>query len=162
MLRQGGPVYAVASVGLMLALCGGLVVAMPHTAAMATVLLRLRYGAWIMVAPLGALLPFLVLHEAAHIIVLRAAGLPVRVRLGGRLPALCVEVPVAVPRRVALVAALAPQPVVLGALLLLAVLAPTWWPMWFYVSALTIAGSASDFLSAAALALSRDDAVVLR
>ena len=68
----------------------------------------------------------------------------------------------AVPRRVALVAALAPQPVVLGALLLLASVAPAAWPLWFYVAVLAVAGSASDLLSAAALALSRDEAVVMR
>jgi len=81
-LRQGGPGYAAASVGLMLALCVGGVAAMPHTAALATVLPRLRYGPWILLILPAALLPFLLLHEAVHVAVLRAAGLLVRVRFG--------------------------------------------------------------------------------
>lgn len=161
-LRQGGPVYAAASLALMLLLCGAAVAAMPHAAALATVLLHLRYGGWILLVLPAALLPFLVLHEGAHIAVLRAAGLPIRIRVGGRLLALRVEVPVAAPRRVALVAALAPQPVVLGAVMLLDRVAPGAWPLGFYVAALAVAGSAGDFLNAAALALSRDEAVVLR
>ena len=146
-LRQGGRAYGLALVALTLAILGVAVALLPHTLMLAAFLLRARFGVWLPLALPVALAPFIVLHEGSHIAIFRAAVMAV--------------VPVAVPRRVALVAALAPQPVVLG-LAALARLAPAQWPLWLFLAVLAVAGSAGDFLSAAALALSRDEAVVAR
>lgn len=161
-LRQGGPWYAATNMALVLALLTAFAAAMPRTLTLAGILLRLQYGPWMMLVLPGALLPLIAAHEATHIAVFRLAHLPIRIRVGGRLLAVRVEVPVAVPRRVALAAALAPQPVVLGTLAALTHGFPSQWPLWLFCTVLLVAGSAGDFLSAVALALSRDVAVVLR
>ena len=161
-LRQGGPLYFSAVVVLTVLLCVGAVVVMPHVLLLAAVLLRMRYGAWLPLVLLGALFPLTVLHEATHVAVFALARMPVRIRLHLRRLAILTEVPVAVPRRVALVSALAPQPVVLGALTALMRTVPAEWPLWFLLAVLSVAGSAGDFLSAGALAISRDKAVVTR
>ncbi len=161
-LRQGGPLYFGAVIILTVLLCGGAATIMPHTLLLAAVLLRLQCGAWLPLVLLGALFPVTVLHEATHVAVFALARLPVRIRLHLRRLAILTEVPVAVPRRVALVSALAPQPVVLGALTALMRTVPAEWPLWFLLAVLSVAGSAGDFLSAGALAISRDKAVVTR
>jgi hypothetical protein len=162
-LRQGGGVYRAAVIGLMLALLVGACAIMPRTLVLAAVLLRAAVGLWLPLLLPAALLPFVALHEASHLAAFRAAGLPVRLHVRWRFPpTVAVEVPVAVPRRVALLAALSPQPVVLGALAALSRAAPALWPLCLLLALLSVAGSSADFLAAAALALSRDEAVGLR
>ena len=161
-LRQGGPLYFSAVVVLTVLLCVGAVVVMPHVLLLAAVLLRMRYGAWLPLVLLGALFPLTVLHEATHVAVFALARMPVRIRLHLRRLAILTEVPVAVPRRVALVSALAPQPVVLGALVLVGRIVPGGWPLFAVLAILAVAGSSGDLLAAAAIAISRDEAVVAR
>lgn len=162
-LRQGGGAYRTAAAVLMLAMIGVACIILPRTLAMAAVLLRGEVGVWLPLLLPAAMLPAIVLHEACHLAVFRAARLPVRVRVVWRFPpAVSVSVPVAVPRRVALVSALAPQPIVLGTLAGLSLAAPALWPLLLLVGVMAVAGSSADFLSAAALALSRDAAVVAR
>ena len=165
MLRQGGAAYQVALIIASFGLLAAAVVVLPHTLVETAALLRAQYGLWLPLVLPAALLPVAVLHEAAHVVAVRAAGLPVRVRLAGgrgRLPAFVTDVPVALPRRVALAAALAPQPVVLGALVGVARMAPAMWPLCLAIGVLAVAGSAGDLLSAAALACSREREVVRR
>ena len=155
--------YRAAVVSLMLALLVGACVIMPRTLAVAAFLLRAQVGVWLPLLLPTALLPFVALHEACHIATFRFAGLPVRLRIWWRFPpAVAAEVPIAVPRRVALVSALAPQPVVLGLLAALSRADPAQWPLFLLLAVLSVAGSSADFLAAAAMALSRDEAVVLR
>jgi hypothetical protein len=161
-LRQRGALYMIAASCLTALLLLGSAAAMPRTLLLAAALLRAWYGLWLPPVLLGAMLPVIALHEAAHVAVLAAARLPVRVRLHLRRLAVITEVPVALPRRVALASALAPQPAVLGALALAARAVPGAWPLLTVLGVVAVAGSSSDLLAAAALALSRDGEVRVR
>jgi hypothetical protein len=159
-LRQGGPLYRRAVIGFTVLLLLGAAAAMPHTLLVAAALLRARCGFVLPLVLLVSMLPVIALHEGTHIAVFAAARLPVRLRLGRM--AITTEVPVALPRRVALASALAPQPAVLGALALAARFVPAAWPLLTVLGVLAVAGSSADLLAAAAMAVSRDSKVLLR
>ena len=161
-LQQGGAAYTAAVLVLAMGTLLGAGFLMPGTLAAVAVTLHQLFGPWLLVVLLAGYAPMVVAHEASHVAVLRLAGLPVRIRFGGRLLAVRVEVPVPVLRAVALISAVAPQPVCLGLLAALSWVLPGTWAACCLLGVFEVAGSAGDLLSAAALALSRDTHVLAR